>query len=74
MNSVIAFNGAIDSGYLGIVYVLLSNFSTNDFLVEKGNRIAQIIFKWCENISFLEVENLIFGSERGVKGFGSSVL
>ena len=45
MNSVIAFNGAIDSGYLGIVYVLLFNFSTNDFLVEKGNHIAQIIFK-----------------------------
>ena len=74
MNSVIAFNGAIDSGYLGIVYVLLFNFSTNDFLVEKGNRIAQIIFKRCENVSFLEVENLTFDSERGVKSFGSSGL
>ena len=74
MNGVIAFNGKIDSGYLGIAYVLLFNFSTNDFLVEKGNRIAQIIFKRCENVSFLEVENLTFDSERGVKGFGSSGL
>ena len=74
MNGIMAFNGTIDSGYLGIVYVLLFNFSTNDFLVEKGNRIAQIIFKRCENVSFLEVENLTFDSERGVKGFGSSGL
>ena len=73
-NGVVAFSGTIDSGYLGIVYVLLFNFSTNDFLVEKGNRIAQIIFKRCENLSFLEVENLTFDSERGVKGFGSSGL
>ena len=42
--------------------------------MEKGNRIAQIIFKRCENLSFLEVENLTFDSERGVKGFGSSGL
>ena len=74
INGVMTFNGTIDSGYLGIVYVLLFNFSTNDFLVEKGNRIAQIIFKRCENLSFLEVENLTFDSERGVKGFGSSGL
>ena len=74
MNGVIAFNGTIDSGYLGIVYVLLFNFSTNDFLVEKGNHIAQIIFKRCENVCFLEVENLTFDSERGIKGFGSSGL
>ena len=74
INGVMTFNGTIDSGYLGIVYVLLFNFSTNDFLVEKGNRIAQIIFKRCENVSFLEVENLTFDSKRGVKGFGSSGL
>ena len=60
---------AIDSRYLGIVYVLLFNFSFNEFLVEKGNRIAQMIFKKCENVSFSNVENLTFDSERGVKGF-----
>ena len=60
---------AIDSRYLGIVYVLLFNFSFNEFLVEKGNRIAQTIFKKCENVSFSNVENLTFDSERGVKGF-----
>ena len=39
---IIALSGTINSGYTGIIYVLLFNFSTNNFLVEKGNRIAQI--------------------------------
>ena len=72
-NGVVAFNGTVDSGYLGVVYVLLFNFSSEKFSVEKGNRIAQMIFKKCENVSF-SFENLIFDSERGVKGFGSSDL
>ena len=72
-NAVVAFNGTIDSGYLGVVYVLLFNFSNEKFSVEKGNRIAQMIFKKCENV-FFSFENLIFDSERGVKGFGSSGL
>ena len=72
-NGVVAFSGTVDSGYLGIVYVLLFNFSSKNFLVEKGNRIAQMIFKKCENVSF-SFENLTFDSERGVKGFGSSGL
>ena len=72
-NGVVAFSGTVDSGYLGIVYVLLFNFSSENFLVEKGNRIAQMIFKKCENVSF-SFESLTFDSERGVKGFGSSGL
>ena len=72
-NGIVAFSGTVDSGYLGIVYVLLFNFSSKNFLVEKGNRIAQMIFKKCENVSF-SFENLTFDSERGVKGFGSSGL
>ena len=72
-NGVIAFNGTIDSGYFGVVYVLLFNFSFEKFVVEKGNRIAQIIFKKCESVSF-SFEDLNFYSERGVKSFGSSGL
>ena len=71
---VVAFNTTIDSGYLGIVYVVLFNFSSEDFLVEKGNHIVQMIFKRCENVSFSIVDNLNFDSARGVKGFGSSGL
>ena len=51
-NGIVAFNGTIDSGYFGVVYVLLFNFSSEKFSVEKGNRIAQMIFKKCENVFF----------------------
>ena len=70
---ILAFSGTIDSGYRGIIYVLLFNFSHDDYIVEKGNRIAQIIFQKYENVSFLD-DTLDFSSERGVKGFGSSGL
>ena len=72
-NGVIAFNGTIDSGYFWVLYVLLFNFSFEKFVVEKGNRIAQIILKKCESVSF-SFEDLNFDSERGVKSFGSSGL
>ena len=66
----VAFDGTIDSGYRGIIYVLLFNFSKDDYIVEKGNRIAQIIFQKYENVSFLE-DSFDFTSERDVKGFQS---
>ena len=49
---IVAFSGTIDSGYRGIIYVLLLNFWHDDYIVEKGNRIAQIIFQKCENVFF----------------------
>ena len=67
---IVAFDGTIDSGYRGIIYVLLFNFSKDDYIVEKGNRIAQIIFQKYENVSFLE-DSFDFTSERDVKGFQS---
>ena len=72
-NGIVAFNGIIDSGYLGVVYVILFNFSSEDFSVEKGNRIAQIIFKKYECVSFL-FEDFDFNTERGVGAFRSSGL
>ena len=86
-HGIIAFSATVDSGYTGSIYVLLFNFSANDFLVKKGNRIAQIIFQKCEEVSFVEVESVDIVSKtdleqirkektisRGVKGFGSSGL
>ena len=86
-HGIIAFSGTVDSGYTGIIYVLLFNFSANEFLVEKGNRSAQIIFRKYEEVSFVEVESVDIVCEtdfeqlrkektilRSVKGFGSSGL
>ena len=69
---VIAFNGTVDSGYTGFVYVIVFNFSNDDFLIQKGDRIGQIIFQKCHSVSFNICEKLISISERGESGFGSS--
>ena len=69
---VIAFNGTIDSGYTGFVYVIVFNFSNDDFLIQKGDRICQIIFQKCHSVSFNICEKIISISERGESGFGSS--
>ena len=71
-NGVIAFNGTVDSGYLGFVFVIIFNNSDVDFNINKGNRIAQIIFKKCHSVSFKYCEQVSVISDRGVKGFGSS--
>ena len=70
---IIAFNGTIDSGYLGYVYVLLFNFSDKEFSFRRGDHITQIIFKKCESVSF-STDRIVFDSERGVNAFGSSGL
>ena len=69
---VVAFNGTIDSGYNGFVYIIVFNFSNDDFLIQKGERIGQIIFKKCHSVSFNFCEKLISTSARGESGFGSS--
>ena len=68
---IVAFNGTIDSGYLDYIYVLLFSFSDNQFSVRRGYRIAQIVFKKCETVSF-STARIVFDSERGVKAFGFS--
>ena len=73
-HGIVAFKGTIDSGYRRIIYVLLYNFSKDDYIIEKENRIAQIIFQKKENVSFLEEYSIDFSSERGTNGFGSSGL
>ena len=44
---IMAFSGTIDAGYRDRIYVLLFNFSDDDYFIEKGNHIAQIIIQKC---------------------------
>ena len=73
-NGIIAFNGTVDSGYLGFVYVILFNNSDFDYNVKKGDRIAQVIFRKCHSVSFQVCDELNFNTDRGVKGFSSAVV
>ena len=71
-NGLLAFNGTVDAGYLGFVYIIMFNSSDFDFNIKKGDRIAQIIFRKCHSVSFKYSEEVSFDTDRGVKGFGSS--
>ncbi|GAL83751.1 deoxyuridine 5'-triphosphate nucleotidohydrolase [Sporocytophaga myxococcoides] len=63
--------GTIDSDYRGEIKVLLVNLSTEDFLINDGERIAQMIISKYEQISWLPVKELA-NSQRAAGGFGST--
>lgn len=61
--------GTIDSDYRGEVGVILYNFGRDDFVVRRGDRIAQLVF--CELLRFELVENdTLDETDRGSGGFG----
>ena len=61
--------GTIDSDYRGEIKVILVNLSNQDYVIEKNDRIAQIVFNKVEQVEFMEVQELE-QTERGVGGFG----
>ena len=63
--------GTIDADYRGEVCVILVNLSDADFVVEKGERIAQLVLAKHERIDWESVNELA-SSERGEGGFGST--
>ena len=63
--------GTIDSDYRGEIKVPLINFSKEDFTIENGMRIAQMVLSKYEKINFKEVDELS-DSERQDGGFGST--
>jgi dUTP pyrophosphatase len=63
--------GVIDADYRGNVGVILFNHSDQIFMVQKGDRIAQLILEKIETPEITQVENLP-ESVRGQGGFGST--
>ena len=63
--------GTIDSDYRGIVGVILFNFGNHPVVINRGDRIAQLVVSKYERIIFTEVDQLD-GSERESGGFGST--
>ena len=61
--------GTIDADYRGEVKVLLINLSTEDAVIESGDRIAQMVLASYEQITWESVEDLE-ESVRGEGGFG----
>jgi dUTP pyrophosphatase len=65
--------GVIDSGYRGEVKVVLQNLDGEDFTIEKGMRIAQLLIQPVAGAQLVRVQSLE-DSSRGEGGFGSTGL
>lgn len=63
--------GTIDADYRGEVGVLLINLSNEAFVIENGERIAQLVFSKVEQIEF-ELVGTLSETDRGTGGFGST--
>ena len=71
--TVVNTPGLVDSGYRGELKVILLNTDAAEpFTVEPGMRIAQLVVVPVPEVELVEVDELP-SSERGVRGFGSSL-
>lgn len=63
--------GTIDADYRGEVCVILVNLSADEFVIEDGERIAQMVIARHEQVEWQPVE-VLDDTERGAGGFGHS--
>ncbi|SEO79794.1 dUTP pyrophosphatase [Mucilaginibacter gossypiicola] len=61
--------GTIDADYRGEIKVLLINFSTEDFEINTGDRIAQMVVAKHERVNWEQVE-VLNETQRGEGGYG----
>ena len=61
--------GTIDADYRGEIGVVLINLSQEDFVVNDGERIAQMVIARCEQGEFITVD-VLDETERGEGGYG----
>ncbi len=63
--------GTIDADYRGEIGVILCNVSNENFNIQSGDRIAQLVFATVVQADFSEI-NILSETERGSGGFGST--
>ena len=63
--------GTVDADYRGEIGVILINLSNEEFVVNDGERIAQLVIAKHERLKWEEVA-ILDNTERGVGGFGST--
>ena len=63
--------GTIDAGYRGEIKVILLNGTDKDFVVRRGDRIAQLVVQEFVHGDIVEVSSLV-DTERSTNGFGST--
>lgn len=70
--SVLNTPGTIDADYRGEIKIILVNLSDTDFIINSGDRVAQIVFAKCEQMGITHILNAesLSNTERGTGGFG----
>lgn len=61
--------GTIDSDYRGEIGVILFNFSDKPFIIQRGDRVAQLVLSKIEKARFITVD-VLSDTARGPGGFG----
>ncbi len=72
-NKITTLGGVIDAGFRGEIAVIMMNLANEDFKVEKGMRVAQMIVQPFVSCNIEETESLD-DTHRGEKGMGSTGL
>lgn len=67
----ITSEGVIDEGYTGSIKVKIYNHSEKDYVIERGDKITQLVILPCEYAKF-DLVDYLEDSERGGEGFGST--
>jgi len=63
--------GTVDADYRGEIGVILVNLSHDDFIIEDGERIAQLVIAKHEQVAWQQVD-VLDETKRGAGGFGST--
>jgi dUTP pyrophosphatase len=63
--------GTVDADYRGEIGVILVNLSNEDFTIENGERVAQLVIAKHERAAWQQVD-ILGETERGAGGFGST--
>lgn|SRR5574344_841355 len=63
--------GTIDADYRGEICIILVNLSNEDFIIENGERVAQMVIARCEQAEFVDVD-VLDETDRSDGGFGHS--
>jgi dUTP pyrophosphatase len=72
-NGIDVFAGVVDAGYRGEIKVIIYNSSSQEFVIKKGDRVAQLILEMIITPNPIEAKELSSsGDERNILGFGSS--
>lgn len=69
---VIVINGTIDSDYRGEIQAMMLNLNTVPFVINEGDRIAQLVFMPNYKSQIIETDAIDDNTERGTGGFGST--